>query len=105
MQSDAKILSNAALMYNIHNEEFPLDADGEEVTIDTKLEEYLEELDPAFDSNNVARLDEELLKDYVKNTKNDIGEYFIVTKGALQGEVFHIEGIDNKEGIKQFGTF
>ena len=46
MQSDAKVLSNAALMYNIDNEVFPVvteDHDGNEDT--PEIVEYVENLD------------------------------------------------------------
>jgi len=131
MQADAKILSNAALMYNIDNEKFPLayvdtDANGKmngaEVltaapAVATGLKDYLVShgagstagtdavLGNADDvlTATVASIQAVDLTTYIKNTKNPIANYVIVTSGPMQGDVVSAAGVQDKAGKLQFG--
>jgi len=120
MQADAKILSNAGLMYNIDKESFPVkytDANtnlkydlGEEKVVTvanaSDLEKYLKIVDPAYTSATVklAEIDGTLLTSYIKNTKNPVVNYAIVMSGPMQGDVVSIAGVQDKAGKLQFGV-
>jgi type IV pilus assembly protein PilA len=129
MQSDAKVLSNAALMYNIDNEVFPVKGittiDDEtsykdviedakyEIVDDSDLANYLvangfvleDDEDAEVKKDVAVKLDKDALKNgYVKNIKGEYEDYVLVISGELEGEVFHIDGVENKEGTLQFGT-
>jgi len=122
MQADAKILSNAALMYNINNERFPVgwtDAgspgnlkydNGEEnapmdnTTLNPKLSTYLVANGFVLANDKISKLQGSDLTSYIKNTKNPITDYVIVTNGILAGDVFSVAGVADKAGILQFGV-
>jgi len=117
MQADAKILSNASLMYNIDNEKFPLayvdtdlngKMDGAEVltaapVVGAGLQTYLN-AHGYLGTDKVASLQGADLTTYIKNTKNPIANYVIVTTGVLAGDVFSAAGVQDKAGVLQFGV-
>ena len=101
MKADVKALSTSALVYSADQEiEGVTDAWPVDATDTTG-----KELD--FDGDGVKetgyKLDKTKLK-HIKTTKNDIGEYYLVTEGDDAGSVFHFEGVKDKDGHKQHGV-
>lgn len=111
MKADAKMLSNSALVYSAeqeiagNNDTWPVltteanavegdfDGDGNNET------GYL--LSKSFTPDGGTEVT--VFKD-IKNTKNDLGDYILVTEGDLAGEVFHAEGVKDKNQNLQFGV-
>lgn len=88
MQADAKVLSNAALVYNVENEAWPTTADAAKTyTIGTK-------------SVTGKLLDETKLKSTVKSIKGKFTDYVI----DEEGNVFHIKGVKGKDGKFYYGV-
>ena len=89
MQADAKVLANAALVYNIENEAtWPITSEGTE----QKIGEV---------TVKAAELDETKFKDHVQTLKNKIGSYVMVTENVTSGDVKLQEGdILYKAGVK-----
>lgn len=95
MQQDAKVLSDASLQYNIvNNTEWPITEEA--VTFDA-------ENHPASGVEAFA-LDADELSDFFKSTKSDVSDYALITDGEYEGEVFHIDGVEDRDGTLQFGT-
>lgn len=90
MQADAKVLSNAALVYNVeHDNTWPTTADPAKTytfsggkTVTGKL------------------LDETKLKSTVKSIQGDFTKYVI----DEEGNVFHITGVKGKDGKFYYGV-
>lgn len=102
MQQDAKVLSDASLQYNIVNDTaWPkaLEEDGE--TVKDAVE--LDEAHPLHGAE-AYELDEEGLSDFFKSTKNEVSDYVLITDGDFEGEVFHVNGVDDRDGELQYGT-
>lgn len=113
MQADARVLSDAALQYEIKNDgAWPATGEAFDVAVDNAdlagvLETaYKDAGGTAEDGSDAAvadvvaasgfkALDADALSNYVKRTKNDIDTYFIGTEGKLAGEVFHKDGCHN----------
>lgn len=100
MQADAKVLSNAVLQYNIKTEAYPVGAETTLGALTDLTDAEIAALQTAtgvtgLDTLKVAPIDETEIKSYVKNTKNPISEYYVVTDPAsdLFLEVFHDDGI------------
>lgn len=101
MQADAKVLSNAALVYNTENEgSWPIDGMGAEDTIGGVTVE-------------VAELDADKFKDHVQTLRNDIDDYVMVTKNVededadvtlQQGDILHKIGKEDREGNMHYGV-
>ena len=101
MQADAKVLSNAALVYNTENEgKWPVEDDDAAIEIDGK-------------SVTVATLKEEALKDHVQTLKNDIEDYKLVTKdseelGLKEGDIIYVgnegAGVKDRNGNTHYGV-
>lgn len=88
MQADAKVLSNAALVYNVENEAWPTTADAaKKYTIGDK-------------SVTGKLLDEAKLKSTVKSLKGKFTDYVI----DENGNVFHIKGVKGKDGKIYYGV-
>lgn len=88
MQADAKVLSNAALVYNVENEAWPTTAEAEKTyTIGDK-------------SVTGKLLDETKLKSTVKSIKGEFTDYVI----DEEGNVFHIKGVKGKDGKFYYGV-
>lgn len=88
MQADAKVLSNAALVYNVENEAWPTTADAAKTyTIGAK-------------SVTGKLLDETKLKSTVKSIKGKFTDYVI----DEEGNVFHIKGVKGKDGKFYYGV-
>lgn len=112
MKADIKTLSNAALLYSIDNNEdgesvYPVEENVFTEDLD-KLEEYIvkaydEVNEEAVEAINFYKLDNNKIGSYYKSLKNDIEEYVIVTGGELEGEVFHINGQNDKDNVPQHG--
>lgn len=92
MQADTKVLSNAALIYNIEEEGWPSGETVADVTI------------PTTDSTEFAELDEAALNNHIQSLKNDITDYVIATNGSDAGTVYHAEGVEDRDGIEQHGV-
>ena len=97
MKADAKVLSNAALIYNIEETQNDVDAwpvtDGE-VTIPAGLSI----------EGTVKKLDEGAFKDHVKNLRGKFEDYALITSGKYEGEVIHINGVENRDGETWHGV-
>lgn len=114
MQADIKVLSNSATLYNIDNpDSWPVKVDDSDqiinVTIsNSALKDYLvsegiEKDESGTITAEIAKLDKDKFKKYVKTIANSYDDYFIVIDGDLAGNVFHLNGISDGDGIKQFG--
>lgn len=108
MQADARVLSDAALQYEIkHDGAWPATEEAFDVAVDNEdlagvlTAAYKDAGGTAADAAAVVeasgfkKLDADALSNYVKRTKNGIDTYFIGTEGKLAGEVFHKEGCRN----------
>lgn len=91
MQSDAKVLSNAALVYNVeHDNTWPTTGAEKTLTITGGKTETVKG----------KALDSTLLKDTVKNLKGDYTDYII----DAEGNVYHTSGVKGKDGKFYFGV-
>lgn len=98
MKADVKTLSNAALVYNI-DQETKSGADAWPVTEVTATTTGLGTEITGFE------FDEAIMKDeYYRSLKNDLDKYFLVTTGENEGEVFHKEGVEDRNGTKWYGV-
>lgn len=89
MQSDAKVLSNAALVYNVeHDNTWPTTGAEQTLTI------------PGGATVKGKALDATLLKDTVKNIKGDYTNYIM----DAEGNVYHTTGVKGKDGKFYFGV-
>ena len=111
MQQDAKVLSNAALQYNIKTERFPVEYEGEKPKVATDLstdvQEAITKAVGADALTSIAEINKDAVdtdgpnktgvafSDLIKNTKNDISNYYIITEGKSSGEVFYSENLEN----------
>lgn len=96
MQADVKVLSNAALVYSIENDgDLPV-TDKKVGTISsagTSADLYLYEID------------EDKIADQIQNLKGKVSDYGIVTeKGSNQGSVYHLKGVEDRDGDKHYGV-
>lgn len=93
MQADAKVLSNAALIYHLDENTWPADGTAVTVTI------------PGANAGNVYQgLDETEVDPHVQSLKNPITEYVIAVEGEDAGTVYHKDGVEDKKGDKQYGV-
>lgn len=91
MQQDVKVLTDAAELYHIDYDNWPV---KDEAITDHGIG-GVDELYP---------IDESKLEDSVKNTKGVYGEYGLVISGVHKGKVFHVSGIEGSNGYKQYGN-
>ena len=98
MQADAKVLSNAALVYNIEKEAWPV-ADNTVIATITQGEgEDAEEI-------NVVAIDKDKIADQIQSLKGKVSDYGIVTdEGSRQGSVYHLDGVEDRDGDKHYGV-
>ena len=98
MQADAKVLSNAALVYNIEKEAWPV-ADYTVIATITQGEgEDAEEI-------NVVAIDKDKIADQIQSLKGKVSDYGIVTdEGSRQGSVYHLDGVEDRDGDKHYGV-
>lgn len=99
MEADAKVLSNAALVYNVENDNtWPAGlayvATGELATVTAGAE--------------FAEVDKAKLSATVKSLKGEYDDYAIVTKDSTDGkvtvgDVVHKAGVAGKDKVKHFG--
>lgn len=89
MQADAKVLSNAALVYNVENEAWPTTADAAKTYTFSGGKSVTGKL-----------LDETKLKSTVKSIKGEFTNYVI----DEDGNVFHIKGVKGKDGKFYYGV-
>ena len=118
MKADAKILSNAALVYHIDNEvnevanAWPVAYTAEGVVDDTNAKEFTvlngEGTEDDVLVKGLAIDPVKLDKKYIKNLKNNIEDYVIVIEadGApeLEGEVFFLKGSTDRLGKTWVGV-
>ena len=108
MQADAKVLANAALIYNIEHEgEWPVEDETVVATITQGEGEGAKEI-------NVVALDKEKLSDHVQSLKGEFTDYgIVIEKGSNQGSVYHIakdkdgkfvHGVEGRNGDKHYGV-
>ena len=94
MKADAKVLSNAALIYNIEKEG---------VGVWPVTEEEVTDL-PEGVTGTAKKLDKELLKNHIKNLKNPIDKYvLIVDDKDYEGEVIYFDGVEDRDGNTWYG--
>lgn len=115
MQADSKVLANAALVYNIENEDWPVA--GEEVTYSVKTPEGF----PKVNGSVIAKaFDEDVLKNHVQTLKGDFEDYALVIKSTVdgldEGDVILVkdtndevqdevlEGIADRDGDRHFSS-
>ena len=106
MQADDKVLSNAALVYNIEKEAWPV-ADYTVIATITQGEgEDAEEI-------NVVKIDKDKIADQIQSLKGKVSDYGIVTdEGSRQGSVYHIglkdgtvnAGVEDRKGDIHYGV-
>lgn len=84
MEQDTKVLSDAAEMYYIDTGEWP--------KTDKIIDHRLGGVDGLY------HLDEANLVDSIKNIKGDYDDYGIVVDGKYAGQVFHLDGLEDKDG-------
>lgn len=109
MQADAKVLTNASLIHNIENEDWPVVVDEETGEIVTATLE----IDGA--EVTYAAFNEDAIKSHVQTLKGDLTDYALVTADALigedklqEGDVVFIgkggEGVEDREGDKHYSV-
>jgi len=98
MQADAKVLSNAALVYNIENDTTWPVAEGAS-TVATLTQ-------TGGDTIKVVAIDETKIASQIQNLKGDIADYGIVVDDTSDnaGSVYHLTGVDDRDGDKHFGV-
>jgi hypothetical protein len=118
MKSDVKVLSDAANLYNIeHAQTWPLawtDAntndefdEGEEDAATNYNHESALGIAlglEAGESVDVYNFDGAMLDEYVKGLSGDIADYGLVADGDFEGEVFHLTGVEARDGNIIYGT-
>lgn len=93
MQADIRVLQSAALIENINDEGWPAtetDATGAFKTA-------------VATGQSVKTIDEAQLKDQIQSLKNTVAEYGIITSGANEGQVIHLEGVEDRAGNTHYG--
>lgn len=86
MKADAKVLSNAALIYNIEEEgKWPV------------TEEEVTDL-PEGITGTAKKLDKAELNEHIKNLKNDFEDYVLIIDGEHEGEVIYPKGAEERDG-------
>ena len=98
MQADAKVLSNASLVYNIEKEGTWPVAEGEAETI--KIDDK---------TVSVKAIDESKLKDQIQTLKNDIEGYKFVDADQAdldlkKGDIVYEAGVEDREGNMHYGV-
>lgn len=84
MKQDTKVLADAAEIYHAENNEWPVSQAITEHNIGGVDELYT--------------LDKLKLRDSIKNIKEDYDDYGLVISGKNEGQIFHINGQENKDG-------
>jgi len=105
MQADAKVLSNAALVYNIENEgKWPVVRDEEGNVVETKAE-----IDGV--KITVAELKADAFDEHVQTLKNDISGYKMVTERTTvngielqEGDILYEAGVEDRAGNTHYGV-
>lgn len=98
MQADAKVLSNAALVYNIENDTtWPVAEDAPTVATIAQA---------GGDTVEVVAIDETKIAGQIQNLKGEIGDYGIVADDTSDnaGSVYHLKGVEDRDGDKHFGV-
>lgn len=99
MQADAKVLSNAALVYNIEHEgKWPINGAGAEQEIGGV-------------TVKVAELDADKFKAHVQTLRNEIDDYVMVTEDfedgdikLQEGDVLYKAGAEDRDGNTHYGV-
>lgn len=92
MQADIRVLQSAALIENINDEGWPAtatDATGNFTAVTT--------------GQTVKTIDEAQLKDQIQSLKNTVAEYGIIISGDNEGQVVHLEGVEDRAGNTHYG--
>lgn len=100
MQADAKVLANAALVYNIEEEAWPI-ADNAETVATFKFND-----DEGVEQEiNVVAIDETKLSDQIQSLKGKFSDYgIVIEKGSNQGSVYHLDGVEDRDGNTHYGV-
>lgn len=122
MQADTKVLSNAALQYNIKTEAWPvgtteatveLTSDLGEAIIDALnitdgeadgLADELADLN-IYEFDPIAEVDGIEFSSLVKNTKEPMDTYYLITAGEFAGEVFYLTTLQDSTGNWHNGVY
>lgn len=91
LQSDVRVLTDAAFQVNIADEEWPVD-DSEARSL----------AGDGLDISGYALVEEDF-GSFVSNISNEFDDYMMVTEGEFEGHVFHVEGEEDKDGNVHFG--
>lgn len=95
MQADVKVLSNAALVYNIENDgAWPVTGTDKVGTISSA----------DFGPADLYEIDKEVIASQVQNLKGDESDYGIVVDGGNAGAVYHLTGIEDRDGDIHYGV-
>lgn len=92
MKQDAQVLSRAASTYHIANKDWPVKEVTTPLNIGVGGVEGLMPIDEAKVSNSI------------KNISGDYSDYALSTKGDYEGQVFHLDGLEDREGYTNYGN-
>lgn len=92
MKQDIKVLSDAAEVYHLNNEEWPIVKGEGPVHLGYG------------GGSTLYRLDEEKITESIKGISASYKDYGIVTDGIYKGKVFHLSGVENKDGGLDYGN-
>lgn len=92
MIQDTKVLSDAVELYHIDSNKWPIPKGSQPHVLGIG------------GVDEVYPLDETKLKNSIKNIKGDFNDYGVAIDGEHKGRVFHIEGINNRFDVPQYGS-
>lgn len=101
LKADTKVLTNAILVSKTEDTALPI---GTTKLTPTEIAELPTHLATLLKDKDVYPLDKDKMKEYIKNTKNDLNEYVVVTTpgDTLEGNVYHKKGVVDKKGETYF---
>ena len=103
MKADAGIIERACMQYALMSETGEDWPKGTEIDLDT-TEDLNGDLADLLADCTVYEIDEEAVSKFIRSTSNEIKDFVLVVDGEYEGEVFHKEGISDKEGKVHFGV-
>lgn len=106
MNADAKVLTNAALVFQTEHEEGALPVGEDAKDLNSNLSDLVEKADTKS-SGKFAKIDDKMttedgntIENNVQSLKNDIKDYVI---DVDTGKVYHKEGVKGKNDLVYFG--
>lgn len=92
IEQDTKVLSDAAKVYHIKHEEWPINED--EYTLEHKI----------LGIDKLYQLKDDELKEHIKGIGGDYQNYGLATRGRYEGQIFNIHGEEDKDGFIHYGN-